>query len=114
MSALHLADDHGVRRGGLCDLLKAHAGWEACESRTRTQPQLHEPRCVVFSRERETVQLLAEGKSSKEVASILDLRLNRVDTHRSNIMRKFGVHSLSELVLDAFRHHIVQIPVGPK
>jgi len=65
---------------------------------------------TVSSREREIVQLLAEGKSSKEVAVSLDLSVNTVETHRSNIMRKLGVHSLSELVLYAVRNHIVQVP----
>ena len=69
---------------------------------------------TVSSREREIVQLLAEGKSSKEVAVSLDLSVNTVETHRSNIMRKLGVHSLSELVLYAVRNHIVQVPAFPK
>ena len=68
---------------------------------------------VVSSREREIVQLLAEGKSTKEVASILDLSTHTAETHRSNIMRKLGVHSLSELVLYAVRNHIVQVQAGP-
>ena len=68
---------------------------------------------TVSSREREIVQLLAEGKSSKEVAVSLDLSVNTVETHRSNIMRKLGVHSLSELVLYAVRNHIVQVPNFP-
>ena len=49
------------------------------------------------------MQLLAEGKSSKEIALNLDLSVSTVETHRSNIMRKLGVHSLSELVLYAVR-----------
>jgi DNA-binding NarL/FixJ family response regulator len=67
---------------------------------------------MLSSREREIVQLLAEGKSSKEVASILDLSVNTVETHRSNIMRKLGVHSLSELVLYAIRNNIVQVQLS--
>ena len=68
---------------------------------------------MVSSREREIVQLLAEGKSSKEVASFLNLSVKTVETHRSNIMRKLGIHSLSELVLYAVRNNIVQVQVGP-
>jgi DNA-binding NarL/FixJ family response regulator len=68
---------------------------------------------VVSSREREIVQLLAEGKSTKEVATILDLSIHTAETHRSNIMRKLGVHSLGELVLYAVRNHIVQVQAGP-
>jgi DNA-binding NarL/FixJ family response regulator len=69
---------------------------------------------IVSSREREIVQLLAEGKSSKEVASFLNLSVSTVETHRSNIMRKLGIHSLSELVLYAIRNNIVHVQVGPQ
>ena len=65
------------------------------------------------SREREVVQLLAEGKSTKEVASHLNLSVKTAETHRSNIMRKLGLHSVSELVLYAVRNSIVQVAVGP-
>lgn len=61
------------------------------------------------SREREVVQLLAEGKSTKEVAVALNLSVKTAETHRSNIMRKLNVHSVSELVLYAVRNNIVQI-----
>jgi len=55
------------------------------------------------------VQLLAEGKSTKELAVVLDLSVKTAETHRSNIMRKLGVHCLSELVLYAVRNRIVQV-----
>jgi DNA-binding NarL/FixJ family response regulator len=64
------------------------------------------------SREREVVQLLAEGKSTKEVACHLNLSVKTAETHRSNIMRKLGLHSVSELVLYAVRNGIVQVAVG--
>lgn len=64
------------------------------------------------SREREIVQLLAEGKSSKEVAGCLNLSVKTAETHRSNIMRKLGLHSVSELVLYAVRNNIVQVTVS--
>lgn len=60
-------------------------------------------------REREVVQLLAEGKTTKEVACILGLGFKTADTHRTNIMRKLGLGSLSELVLYAVRNGIVQV-----
>ncbi len=60
-------------------------------------------------REREVVQLLAEGRSTKEVASQLRLSAKTTETHRSNIMRKLGLHSVSELVLYAVRNNIVQV-----
>jgi DNA-binding NarL/FixJ family response regulator len=62
------------------------------------------------SREREVVQLLAEGKTTKEVAVALDLGVKTAETHRSNAMRKLHLHSLSELVLYAVRNDIVHIP----
>lgn len=64
-------------------------------------------------RERQVVQLLAEGKSTKEVASHLDLSVKTAETHRSNIMRKLRLHSVSELVLYAVRNNIIQVTIGP-
>jgi DNA-binding NarL/FixJ family response regulator len=62
----------------------------------------------ITAREREIVQLLAEGKSSKEVASVLDISAKTVETHRSNILRKLHFHSVTELVRYAVRNHIVE------
>jgi DNA-binding NarL/FixJ family response regulator len=62
-------------------------------------------------REKQVIQLLAEGKSTKEVASMLNLSVKTAETHRSNIMGKLGLHSVSELVLYAVRNSIVQ-PFG--
>jgi DNA-binding NarL/FixJ family response regulator len=61
-------------------------------------------------REREVVQLLAEGKSTKEVAVALDLSVKTAETHRANIMRKLEIHSVSELVMYAVGNGIVQVP----
>jgi len=61
------------------------------------------------SRERQIVQLLAEGKNTKEVASILDLSVKTTERYRANIMRKLGLHSRGELVLYAVRNHIIQV-----
>jgi DNA-binding NarL/FixJ family response regulator len=60
------------------------------------------------SREREIVQLLAEGKSSKEVASSLNISVKTAETHRANIMRKLQLHTVAELVLYAVRNQIVE------
>ncbi len=62
-------------------------------------------------REREVVQLLAEGKSSKEVATILSCAVKTVETHRSNLMRKLNLHSIVDLVLYAVRNGIVSVPL---
>lgn len=59
-------------------------------------------------REREIVQLLAEGKSNKEVASTLGISVKTAETHRATIMKKLNMQSFSELVRYAVRNHIVQ------
>jgi DNA-binding NarL/FixJ family response regulator len=59
-------------------------------------------------REREIVQLIAEGRTSKEVAASLALSVKTVEAHRANIMHKLNVHSASQLVLYAVRNKIVQ------
>jgi DNA-binding NarL/FixJ family response regulator len=61
------------------------------------------------SREREIIQLIAQGQSSKEIATALAVSVKTVDAHRANIMRKVNVHSASQLVLFAVRNRIVQI-----
>ena len=60
------------------------------------------------SREREIVRLLAEGKSSKEVASDLGISVKTAETHRANIMRKLDLHSASELVRYAIRNRLIE------
>ena len=60
-------------------------------------------------REREVVQLVAEGKTSKEVAEILNVAVKTADTHRSNILLKLKLHSIAELVLYAVRNEIVHV-----
>jgi DNA-binding NarL/FixJ family response regulator len=61
------------------------------------------------SRQREIVQLLAEGKSSKEIAVDLELSVKTVETHRANIMRRLSCHSIGDLVVYAIRNEIVRI-----
>lgn len=59
-------------------------------------------------REREILQLLAEGKTTKEVASALGIATKTSDTHRTNIMRKLDAHSVAELVRYAIRNKVVE------
>ena len=59
-------------------------------------------------REREIVQLLAEGNSNKDVARVLQISVSTAETHRSNIMRKMGFASLPELVRYAIRNRIIE------
>lgn len=62
---------------------------------------------ALSAREREIVQLLAEGKSNKEVAAALGITVKTAETHRGNIMRKCGFGSLADLVRYAIRNHII-------
>lgn len=61
------------------------------------------------SREREVVQLLAEGKSNKQIARLLDLSVKTVETHRTAAMRKLELNSLPDLVRYAIRMQIIQV-----
>jgi DNA-binding NarL/FixJ family response regulator len=60
------------------------------------------------TRQREIVQLLAEGKSNKEVATSLDISVKTAETHRANIMRRLDCHSVTALVRYAVRNHIIE------
>jgi DNA-binding NarL/FixJ family response regulator len=60
------------------------------------------------ARQREVVQLLAEGKSSKEIAVALAISVKTVETHRTNIMRRLGFHSVTELVRYAVRNQMIE------
>jgi len=64
---------------------------------------------TLSAREREIVQLLAEGRSNKEVARKLDISVKTAETHRSNIMRKMQFDSLSDLVRYAVRNKIIDV-----
>jgi DNA-binding NarL/FixJ family response regulator len=63
---------------------------------------------AITPREREIIQLVAEGKSSKEVAAALQLSVKTVEAHRANIMRKLRINSVTELVRYAIRNGIAQ------
>jgi two-component system response regulator NreC len=63
---------------------------------------------LLTQREKETLQLLAEGKSNKEVATVLNVSPLTVETHRSNLMQKLGLHSTAEIVLYAVRKKLIQ------
>ena len=66
------------------------------------------PRDVLTPRQRETIQLLAEGRSNKEVAATLGISVKTVEAHRAHIMLKLNLHSVTELVHYAIRNDIVQ------
>ena len=62
---------------------------------------------LLTTREREILQLIAEGKSNKEIANVLNLSLYTVETHRSNILDKLNLHSVPELILYAVRKGVI-------
>ncbi len=62
---------------------------------------------LLTDREKEVLQLLAEGRSNKEVATELDLGLSTVETHRANLMLKLNLHNTAEIVLYAVRKGII-------
>jgi DNA-binding NarL/FixJ family response regulator len=66
-------------------------------------------RHILTPREREVIQLVAEGKSTKEVAVTLNLSVKTAETHRTNLMRKLDLHSVADLTRYAVRNNIVQV-----
>ena len=76
--------------------------------RAEEQDPAAPPHTAVTAREREIIQLLAEGKSNKEAASVLGVSVKTVEAHRANLMRKLHFRSLSDLVRYAVRNKIVQ------
>ncbi len=62
---------------------------------------------LLTEREKEVLQLLAHGKSNKEVAQLLNLSPHTVDSHRTNLMQKLGLHNTAEIVLYAVRKGII-------
>lgn len=70
----------------------------------------NEGKIQLTPRERQILQLIAEAKSTRQIAELLDLSINTVAVHRANIMDRLGVHKTAELVLHAVRTGIAQIP----
>ncbi|HEU4886238.1 MAG TPA: response regulator transcription factor [Thermoanaerobaculia bacterium] len=62
---------------------------------------------LLTDREKEVLQLLAEGRSNKDVAALLDVGLSTVETHRANLMQKLNLHSTAEIVLYAVRKRLI-------
>ena len=72
------------------------------------QNNLQDSYDLLSEREREVLQLLAEGKSNKEVAQLLSLSPHTVDSHRTNLMQKLNLHNTAEIVLYAVRKNIIE------
>jgi DNA-binding NarL/FixJ family response regulator len=79
--------------------------WKATPAPTKAQSPHLSPR------EREVLQLVAEGKKCKEVAVILDISVRTADTHRSNLMSKLNLHSVAQLVVYAVRNEVIRVQV---
>ena len=75
--------------------------------RTLQQRGLQDSYELLTDREREILQLLAEGKSNKEAATLLELSTYTVETHRTNLMHKLNLHNTAEIVLYAVRKKII-------
>jgi len=63
---------------------------------------------LLSPREKEVLQLIAEGKTNKEVATILDISPHTVDTHRANLMQKLGINNVADLILYAVRKKLIR------
>ncbi len=75
--------------------------------RQMQERQIEDSYELLTTREREVLQLLAEGRNNKEVAAILNLSLYTVETHRGNILQKLNLHSGAELILYAIRKGVI-------
>ena len=84
-------------------LLSGYAGEAPVENPDASMAQR------LTAREREIVQLLAEGKTSKEVASVLNISAKTAETHRAHIMRKMEFHSVGQIVRYAVRNQIIDL-----
>ena len=62
---------------------------------------------LLTQREREILQLLAEGKTNKDVAAVLNLSVYTVETHRTHILQKLNLHTVPEMILYAVRKGII-------
>lgn len=71
------------------------------------QRNLQDSYDLLTEREKEVLHLLAEGKSNKEVATVLDVSVYTVDTHRTHLMQKLNLHNTAEIVLYAVRKKII-------
>ncbi len=71
------------------------------------QRNLQDSYDLLTEREKEVLQLLAEGKSNKEAANILDVSVYTVDTHRLHLMQKLNLHNTAEIVLYAVRKKVI-------
>jgi DNA-binding NarL/FixJ family response regulator len=77
-------------------------------NRSKAKPHAEQTSQRLTPREREIVQLLAEGRSNKEVAGALGISIRTAETHRASVLRKLSLDSLASLVRYAIRNKIIE------
>jgi DNA-binding NarL/FixJ family response regulator len=77
--------------------------------RLMRERKVHDSFDLLTDREREVLQLLGEGKSNKEAANVLGLSPSTLETHRTNLMQKLGLHNTAEIVLYAVRKGVIHL-----
>jgi len=103
------ADEHLL---AAVDALRRHHSYftskiAAAAARAKAPNDGKSRRSILTARQREIIQLLAEGKSNKEVASILTISVKTAETHRANIMMRLDLHSFADLMHYAIRNEII-------
>src|SRR5207247_2128876 len=101
-----LADDHVVLRQGVRALLERHA-FEVVAAAPDGRTAAAEDRSRLTSRERQVAQLVAEGKSTKQVAALLAITPKTAEFHRARVMKKLNVHDVAGLVRYAIREGLI-------
>lgn len=103
----HLAE--AIRRAARGDFfLAGQDGRDAVAEYAGTWVARQKPGGVITQREREIAILLADGYSSKEAASILDISVKTADTHRASLMRKLGARNVADVVKYCLRNHLIE------
>jgi DNA-binding NarL/FixJ family response regulator len=97
-----------AHRGGI--VLDPEVARTALDERGRPAPQaLADPYETLTDREKQVLKLVAEGRSSKEVAQALEISVKTALTHREHLMAKLGVHNRTDLVRFALRHGVISV-----
>ncbi len=89
---------------------KVAAGGTVFDPQVEPQSALKGERSALTPRELEVLQMIVDGKSNKEIATVLELSVNTVAVHRANIMNTLGIHKTAELVVYAIRAGLVNVP----
>jgi DNA-binding NarL/FixJ family response regulator len=89
---------------------KVAAGESVFDPQVDQGSTLKGERAALTPRELEVLQMIVDGKSNKEIATVLDLSANTVAVHRANIMNTLGIHKTAELVVYAIRAGLVNVP----